>query len=288
METNDELKFVLKLLGCPNYRSSLTASGFKTIRGRDKICRDLGDRGLVDYSREIASVKILPAGRALLKSDKDQLPLTPEELKVLESISKASGKITPSKIAVKSVKSGERDAILQRFHERGLIEVETTIKRQKAEVWLTEVGIEKLRDDFIPKKGTHPVLSLDLLTNYLRFLRKSMNQKMKETSTHRQPPTAPASNATLKSKSSDEEILHIIQGLDRELGTENYLPIFHLREKLQPPLSRDELDEALYRLQRNDQIELSSLQEASAYTSEQINAGISQDIGGSLFFITVN
>src|ERR687886_1455255 len=155
METTDELKFVLKLLGCPNYRSSLTASGFKEFKGKDKICRDLGERGLVDYSREIASVKILPAGRALLKTDKDQLPLTPDELKVLESLGKASGKITPSKIAVKSVKSGERDAILQRFHERGLVEAETKIKRQKAEVWLTEGGQEHLRDEYTAK-GSNP------------------------------------------------------------------------------------------------------------------------------------
>jgi DNA-binding MarR family transcriptional regulator len=283
-----ELKFVLKLLGCPNYRSSLSASGFKSFKGKEKLCRDLGDRDLVDYSREIASVKILPAGRALLKTDKNQLPLTPDELKVLESLGKASGKITPSKIAVKSLKSAERDTILQRFHERGLIEVETTIKRQKAEVWLTEQGQEYLREDYIPKKGNQPVISLELLTNYLRFLRKSIHEQTKESSTQAQSQTVLTSDAISKTKPSDEEILQIIQHLDRELGTENYLPIFHLREKLQPPLSRDELDQALYRLQRNDKTELSSLQEASAYTPEQIDAGIPQDIGGSLFFISVS
>jgi DNA-binding PadR family transcriptional regulator len=287
MDTN-ELKFVLKLLGCPNYRSSLSAGGFKDFKGKDKICRDLGDRGLVDYSREIASVKILPAGRALLKTAKDQLPLTPNEVKVLESLSKASGKLAPSKINVKSVKSGERDAILQRFHDRGLIEVETKIKRQKAEVWLTEQGQEYLREDYTPKKGTNPVISLELLTNYLRFMRKSLHTQKTDSSTQVQLQTATASDAIAESKPSDEEIWQIIQDLDRELGTENYLPIFHLREKLQPPLSRDELDEALYRLQRNDKIELSSLQEAITYTPAQIDAGIPQDIGGSLFFIAVN
>jgi hypothetical protein len=278
MDTN-ELKFLLKLLGCPNYRSSLSAKTFDSFKkDKGKICRDLGDRGLIDFSREMASVKILPTGRALLKTAKDQLPLTPDELKVLESLSKASGKITPSKIAVKSVKSAERDSILERFHERGLIEVETTIKRQKAEVWLTERGEEHLLEDYIPKKGTNPVISLELLTNYLRFLRKSLHK----------PPIPPVPDATSTSQPSDEEILQLIWDLDRELGTENYLPIFHLREKLQPPLSREQLDQALYRLQRNDQIELSSLQEAIAYTPEQIDAGIPQDVGGSLFFLTVN
>jgi predicted transcriptional regulator len=291
METN-ELKFLLKLLGCPNYRSALSAGGFKDFKGKDKICRDLGDRGLVDFSREIASVKILSPGRELLKTNKDQLPLTPNEVKVLESIGKASGKIAPSKIAVKSLKSEERDTILQRFHERGLIEAETKIKRQKAEVWLTERGEEYLRDEYTPI-GSQRILqntriSLDLLTNYLRFLRKSLHAQLKESPTQAQPQTPPTSATTSTNKPSDNEILQTIEHLDRELGTENYLPIFHLREKLQPPLSREELDEVLYRLQRNDKIELSSLQEAIAYTSEQIKAGIPQDVGGPLFFIAVS
>jgi hypothetical protein len=269
METN-ELKFLLKLLGCPNYRSSLSASTFSSFKGKDKICRDLGDRELVNYTREIATVKILPPGQALLKVDPaQQVPITDKELKVLEKISKASSKIAPSKIT--SPKAVERDAILKTLSERGLIEAEIQ-KAKSAEVWLTERGIEYLRDDYSPKKGSNPVLSLDLLNNYLRFLRKKS-----------EPPKPPIKEAV-----SDEEILHLIEKLDRELGTENYLPIFHLRQKLQPALSRDELDQLLYRLQRNDQIELSSLQEVSAYTPEQIDSGIPQNIGGSLFFITLN
>jgi len=272
-----ELKFLLKLLGCPNYRSSLSASGFKSITGREKLCRDLSDRNLVDYSREIASVKILPPGRALLKTKNDQLPLTPDQLKVLESIGKASGKITPSKITVKSVKSVERDAILQRFHERGLIEAETKIKRQKAEVWLTERGQQYLRDEYTAKGSA--TISLDLLNNYLRFLRKSQRV---------QPDGVSPVLAVTMSQPSDEEILQIIQNLDQELNTGNYLPIFHLRQKLQPPLSREDLEEALYRLEKADRIELSTLAEPRDYTPEQVDAGISQVSGGSLFFIAVN
>lgn len=58
---------------------------------------------------------------------------------------------------------------------------------------------------------------------------------------------------------SDEKIWQIIEKLDSELGTENYLPIFHLRQKLEPPMSRDELDQPLYRLQKIDKIELRGL-----------------------------
>ena len=282
MDTN-ELKFLLKLLGCSDYRSSLTASGFKSFKGKEKICQNLGDRELVDYSREIAAVKILPPGQALLKTDTDQLPLKPNELKVLESISKASGKITPSKINVKSVKSEERDAILQSFHEKGLIEADIKIKKTKAEVWLTERGIEYLRDDYSPKGAAN--ISLDLLNNYLRFLRKSLHGKPEQVATS--APTKEESAAVTIINLTDEEILQTIRRLDQELGTDNYLPIFHLRQKLQPPLSREELDKALYRLEEADQIELSTLAEPGDYSPEQVDAGIPQISGGSLFFITV-
>ena len=278
-----ELKFVLKLLGCPNYRSSLSASGFKSFKGKEKLCRDLGDYELVDFSREVASVKILPAGRALLKMSTEQLPITDKELKVLEKIGKSSGKTAPSKLTVSSVKASEREAILETLSERGLIEVEKRLKKTKAEVWLTERGQDYLRDEYTAK-GTNPVISLDLLTNYLRFLRKFPHVQM---DVHQEPLQKPTAVAP-KSKLSDEEILQTIRHLDKELGTENYLPIFHLRQKLQPPLSREQLDQALYSLQRNNKIELSSLQEAIAYTPEQIDAGIPQDVGGALFFITVN
>jgi hypothetical protein len=282
MDTN-ELKFLLKLLGCADYRATLSANIFSSFKGKDKICRDLGDRELVDYSREIAAVKILPPGRALLQ-EPTKVAIADKELKVLEKISKASGKVTPSEIT--SPKAAERDAILKSLSDRGLIEAELKIKKNKPEVWLTERGIEYLRDDYSPNKGSNPVISLELLSNYLRFLRKTLRDKPEPVFTS--APTSVESAAVTIINLTDEEILESIRKLDRELGTDNYLPIFHLRQKLQPPLSREELDKALYRLQANDQIELSTLQEANAYTPQQVDAGITQNIGGSLFFITVN
>lgn len=280
METN-ELKFLLKLLGCADYRSSLSANIFSSFKGKDKICRDLGDRELVDYSREIAAVKILPPGKALLQ-EPTKVAIADKELKVLEKISKASAKITPSKIT--KMKAAERDAILKTLSERGLIEAELKIKKSKAEVWLTERGIEYLRDDYSPNKGSNPVISLELLNNYLRFLRKTLRDKPEAVSTS--APTKQESPAVTIINLTDEEILQTIRKLDRELGTDNYLPIFHLRQKLQPPLSREELDKALYRLEESDQIELSKLAEPGDYTPEQVEAGIPQISGGSLFFIT--
>lgn len=258
------------LLGCANYRTGLSSNildGFKSEK--NKICRDLGELEYVDYSREVATVKILPPGQELLKLDSTQLPIDDQELKVLEKISKSSGKIAPSEIKVSGLKSDERDVILKTLSERGLIAAEIKMKRAKAEVWLTERGIEFLRDEYVPNKGNKPVISLDLLGNYVQFLRKNLRVK-------------PGINI------SDEEILETIKKLDRELGRKNYLPIFHLRQKLQPPLLRDDLDQALYRLEEANQIELSTLAEPEGYPPEELDAGISQISGGSLFFITIN
>jgi hypothetical protein len=282
METK-ELKFILKLLGCPNYRTGLSSSIFDSFKGeKNKICRDLGELEYVDYSREIATVKILPPGQALLKLDSAQLPIDDKELKVLEKIGKSSGKIAPSEIKVSSLKSDERDAILKILSERGLIAAEIKMKRVKAEVWLTERGIEVLRDEYNPEGKAN--IDFNLLGNYVRFLRKNLRFKSEQVST----PDHVESYSDITSNISDEEILETIKKLDRELGTENYLPIFHLRQKLQPPLLRDDLDQALYRLQKSDKIDFSTLQESSAYTPEQIDAGIPQNIGGQLFFIIVN
>lgn len=279
MKSTDELKFLLILLGCANYRSPLSASHFKRFKNKKKICQDLCDRELVDFSREIATVKILPAGSALLKLDLAQLPIRSTEFKVLEKIASAASKITPAEIkGFKSVKADEKQAILNSLSDRGLIEAETQVKKTKPEVWLTQRGIDYLRDDYTPKGSA--TIQLDLLNNYLHFLRKSLHTE----------PAQEAKERSIEPEShlDDEEILQIIQELDREQGTENYLPIFYLRDRVKSKLSREQLDQALYRLQRHDKIELSSLQEAIAYTPKQIDAGIPQEIGGSLFFISVN
>lgn len=286
MDSN-ELKFLLKLLGCRDYRSLLSEKIFG--KTKNKICQALGTRGLVDYSREIASVKILPPGRALLKMDTTQLPIAPNELKVLEALGKVSAKIAPSKISVKSLKSAERDTILETLRDRGLIEAEIQIKRQKAEVWLTPRGQEFLRDDYNPKGLA--TISLDLLSNYLKFLRKSLSaETLSATPPQPEQILTPKPQPTLSlptGELNDDLILQAIRDLDRELNTNNYLPIFHLREKL-PNLSREQFDQAIYRLQRQDKIELDSLQEGMRYTPEQIDAAIHQDFGRPLFFIMVN
>lgn len=264
-----ELKFVLKLLGVPDYRAPLSKvnpNSKTSATERERICRKLRDRDLVACSEEIRKIKIAPPGKSLLELDPTGLPVTPHELKILKACEKSS--ITPSETKVTPAKM--RDTLIDSLAARGFIEAaETKIK----DVWLTERGKEYLRQEYSPS-GYSPVVSLEMLNNYLQFMRKFLSR-----------PLPPPPTGKLASQPTDEEILQVIQNLDRQLGTDNYLPIFHLREKLQPPLSREELDQALYRLEKQDKIELSSLQEVRAYTSEQIGAGIPQDIGGPLFFI---
>jgi hypothetical protein len=259
-----ELKFLLQLLSFSGYRallSQIQPSAKTSVSERHKTCIQLCDRGLIDCSYKIVGFKIAPAGRALLKAE---LPISEQELKVLKACE--NQKLTPDQLKIRP--AAEKQAILQKLADQGLIQTEAKID----EIWLTQSGEVYLRSEYSPRGSGN--ISLSLLHHYLRFLR--------------QPDSANGSqSAAATVKFNDAEILQVIQNLDHELGYQNYLPLFHLRQKLQPPLSRDEVDQALYRLQRQDQIELSSLQDATRYTAEQVEAGIPQDIGGSLFFVSV-
>jgi len=257
------IKFLLKLLDCANHRTYVAGPALANFDNKEKICEELGADGLVDYTREISSMSIAPAGRALLNFATEQLPISDRELKVLEKIEKEPG-IRPEHIFIyvkgKKMKAEERDKLFQSLYERGLITVESKCSREKAEVWLTKAGLE----------------CLEKVNTYFNSLRTVAPDG------EREQPT-PSLN-----KPSLEEILQTIEDLDREVGTNNYLPIFHLRDKLQPPLSREELDDALLSLQRNHKIDLISLQEETDYTSEQLEAAIHHSVGRRLFFIIVN
>jgi hypothetical protein len=273
-----QIKFILKLLGCKEYRSPISKiqPNPKTKASeRNKICRDLGDFGYVAYSEKVTSFTIAPPGKTVLTLDPQNLPITETELKVLQASSK--GTITPGSIS--NVPATQRQLAITSLIDRRLIKA---VKTQIQEVWLTEQGKEYLRDE-LETGGYQLLYSGEMLNNYIQFLRKSLTAN-----TPQQLPQIDSASPIITSKPSDEEVLQIIRELDRELGTKNYLPIFHLRSKLQPPLSRIELDEVLYRLQRIDRIQLGALQEGVHYNDTQLASGIHREFGGALFFITVN
>jgi hypothetical protein len=267
-----ELKFLLKLLGHTGYRapiSKLQPNGKTSASERDKVCRRLTDREIISYTREVKRFKIDPSGRSLLNQATEELPLTEQQLRVLKACKEKT--ITPGEVS--KLSPAERQNIIQELEEKGFVQIE---KAQIKEVWLTSRGHDFLRDEFNPSGSSTITLTLDQLQGYLNFLRKTVGTSL---STLEDKPVS--------YKLDDEEILQIIRDLDHKLGSENYLPIFYLREETQSSLSRGELDKVLYRLQRQQKIELSTLQEGSHYTAEQIEAGIPQPIGGPWFFIVL-
>lgn len=267
-----ELKFLLKLLGYKNYKVSINKIqpevGMK-VSERDEICYRLCDRGFVKFTAEVTKFNIEAKGKSLLNSKKVAKSLTEEELKVLKA--SANGVISPGETGIAAA---YRQAVIQDLLDRGLIKI---IDQKIKELWLTESGKQFLCQEYSSGSNAKEI-TLKMLSDYLQLMR-----------TYQSPHSLMQDKQQFfkvsKNKPSDSDILDVIRELDLSLGTDNYLPIFHLRQKLQPPLSREELDRALYRLERNDQIELSSLQEVRSYTLEQVEAGIPQDIGGRLFFI---
>jgi len=266
------LKFLLKLLGYKNYQVSISKiqpEPEMKVSERDEICYQLCDRGLVKFTREVTKINISAQGKSLLDSKKATSALTEEELKLLKA--SARGAISPRDTGISAT---YRQAVITDLVDQGLIEV---VAQKIKEVWLTEKGKQFLCQEY-SSHSTAKEISLKMLSDYLQLMRTNIYPDYPKQEKK-------ISSRVSNNKPTDSEILAMIQHLDHNLGTDNYLPIFHLREKLQPPFSREELDRALYRLERSDKIELSSLQEVRSYTPEQIEAGIPQDIGGCLFFI---
>lgn len=271
--TAPELKFLLQLLASPHHRSPLDhlkPSPKSTAADRLRLCRKLAKRGWIDSQEVPARVSLAPPGRVLLGLDTTSLPVTPAELALLRACDRKSQPLDQlSGPHLQNLSPIQRQSLAQGLIDRGLLAVAQT---EISEVWLTPAGLQFLRDECQPK-GAALQVSGDLLGSYVAFLRQSWG--------------GAAAPAPVVPKPSLEAVLAVIQDLDRELNTGNYLPLFHLRAKLQPPFSRDELDRVLYRLQRSDLIELGSVQDVSFYTPQQLQAGIPQNIGGSLFFISV-
>lgn len=274
-----ELKFLLRLLEHPpNYHSlisKISPNKKTSAADRNRACESLCSKGLVKYEEEIQRYHTTTAGKTLLKLDTGVSPANLDELQLLKV---AAEKIaTPSQ--AKKVSPEDRQHLLQQLESRGLI---TSSKKQIKEVWLTSLGKRFLRDEYV--SASTATMTIAMLSSYLTFMRQFIDKAVEaDTEGKTVPPPASAANTI-----TSHAVLDVIRQLDQQLGTDNYLPIFHLREKLEPPLDREELDSLLYELQRSDRIELSTLQDVSAYSDAELAAGIPQDIGGALFFISVS
>lgn len=264
-----ELKFLLRLLEFEGYRAAISdvkPNARTTVAESDRICQNLRDRGLVLCSYEVRQFTISPPGKFLLEQDSEELPLTEEEFKVLQA--SVEGRITPAQTGISADK---RQIVIQSLAERGLIQIEEE-DRTVREVWLSQRGKQYLQYEYNPSEN-YTVITLDLLSNYIQFLRQSFQEGLPQVS--------------VSQPIKDERVLLTIQELDRQLEKKNNLPIFHLREKLEPMLSRDELDEVLSRLERSGKVELSALQASQAYAPEEIDAGITREEGSPLLFVSL-
>lgn len=258
-----EVKFLLKLLAFPEYKtriSQIKPNSATKPPDRDKVCRQLCSYNLLAKVEPITHLRLSKQGRTALQLGEQ---LTEIDRQVLESCKTSEITIGQTKLPVE-----KRQITVQNLAKRGLVEIKTQIQ----EVWLTAEGRDYLTYDFKPA-GTYLVGTARDLSNYASFLRQSFLDK---------------SSSTLEaSVPSDEEVLQAIEQLDAQLSTGNYLPIFHLRDRLQSRMSRQELDAAVFRLQKAERLHLSTVTAREDYTNQQLNAGIPQKSGGALFFISI-
>ncbi|MEL7313807.1 MAG: hypothetical protein AAFN08_02515 [Cyanobacteria bacterium J06559_3] len=286
-----ELKFLLRLLEYPSdYRtliSKVRLNGGTKASQRNQACNDLCSKGLVERIEEIRRYQTTPAGRNLLNLNTDELPITPNELKLLKAAAKKS--VPPGQAS--AVPAGDRQSLLCQLEDRGFVSVG---ERRIKEVGLTQRGKAYLRDECVPTT-TAPV-PLSMLKGYLAFLRQFINigdgviaatTALPSSGSPQKISTASTSSHQVAETITPDVVLKMIRQLDQQHDTDNYLPIFHLREKLQPPLNREALETILEELQASDRIELSTLQDVSNYSEAELSAGIPQNIGGPLFYISV-
>ncbi len=285
-----ELKFILKLLGCDGYRGKMKAlspnSGTKAT-DRDRICEALGVRDLVEYDSQIERFSLQTPGKTLLSLDTTSLPVTPDELKVLKACQKkksekSKGYTTPGDVS--GVPASARQDLIRSLTERGMLKI---TKEAIKEVWLTAQGKQFLLHEYEPTGSYASAASATMLGNYVRFLRENLDQSNSFPTSQPRMQSADTMPIGAQTKPDAQAVLQQIKQLDRLIGSDNYLPIYHLREKLQPPLTREELDEHLYELQRSDRVELSSLHGQGNYSETQVGAGIPQENRCYLFFISV-
>ncbi|MDJ0534977.1 MAG: hypothetical protein QNJ70_21265 [Xenococcaceae cyanobacterium MO_207.B15] len=319
-----EIKFLLKLLPYQNHRTTVSKIRLgSTVKAfvRNQVCRGLNERGLIEFTEKVVKIKISAEGLTAL--DEDSRRLTPLLLKVLKACQKKA--ISPSNTRVSAAQG--REAIIPELVELGLITTKTKInevwltdagRKYLAEEYTPAGGgniilnkkmlgdyLEFLRGYFSDavtradvkeelgekvvtkeKKTENSLLEVpQKLANYIHDPDGNFDSKV--TDYFAQQRSILKESLKLSTPKTDKEFEHIILTLDKELGTKNYLPIPFLRAKI-PQMGEEELNNALYRLQREDKIELSTIVEVVHFSPKELEKGIAQNIGGALFYISVN
>jgi predicted transcriptional regulator len=168
-----ELKFLLNLLGCEGCRGKigdLKPNGGTSALERDRICKDLSAKGLVEYDAQVGSFSLAPPGKTLLTLDTTSLPVTPDELKVLKAFKNKGGSMTPGRLS--GIPADFRQDLIRSLSDRGLLKI---TKEAIKDVWLSAQGKQFLLHEFEPS-GSAAVASATMLGNYVRFLRENLGR----------------------------------------------------------------------------------------------------------------
>ncbi len=106
-----EIKFLLKLLSCDNYRTTISKIRLGTsiqASVRNQVCWRLFERLLIQFTEKIAKIKITASGRTALNKNAEQL--TQLQLKVLMACQKKG--IPPSGTGISAAQG--RQAIIEK------------------------------------------------------------------------------------------------------------------------------------------------------------------------------
>jgi hypothetical protein len=138
-----ELKFLRRLLEHPpDYRtpiSQIQPNAKTSAAERDRICKSLCSKGMVEYAEEILRYRTTVTGKTLLYLDRSVLPATPDELLLLKAA--VARTATPSD--AKKVSIFDRQQLLRQLAAQRLI---TVRQSQITDVWLTPRGQRYLQE----------------------------------------------------------------------------------------------------------------------------------------------
>ncbi|MGI0482794.1 hypothetical protein ACN4EE_18660 [Geminocystis sp. CENA526] len=272
------LKILLKLLGQNNYQGKIgdIKPNTKTkIEETQKFCYKLWDSKLIHIQEKNITIKINNNGKKVLtnKENRNQL-----EINILKKCEKTKIKISEINITPAS----KRDLLIDKLVRENLIDI---VDKKIIHGELTEAGKQYLAEEYLAEGLGNVSLPKALLNNYLTFIRNYFMDKISSTKTITS--TVEEENINPPKLITPDDILQTIIRLDRTVNTDNYLPIFHLRNEYKSVLSKDELNSMIFTLQKENKISLSRLVDASQYTEEEYDAGIPQSIGYPIFYLIV-
>lgn len=198
------------------------------------------------------------AGRALLEV-KPSSPVEQAQMEVL--------------LFLKSKGSQKRQSVTSTFAKRfgGMV------KTQKTLVSMMDSGLVTGKSA-IQRAGARVVLN-DRGRGIIEAIEKQFNTMLNSQDT-----TMSNVDQMKQEIQSDDDLLNLIKATENKLNTDSFLPIFEIRARTM--MAREDLDAALYRLEKAKKISMASLDEPEDYTEEQLASGIKRPIG-QLFYIQI-